>query len=512
MTETFSALALPVVSSFGDSVRALYVFMPSPNKASLDTEVRILSVFSRIIGETIERHRAATFSAEVLVNIVSSVILDRKQFKGALLELLNRQAGVLSENSHPERDVRLPFILVSAHSAEPNRFDPATLGRLKNWLVDTLRHLEWHSFLKSRLSGTYEDQGSKGFIGDVPGIGIMIAPGSLVSKDELDYIRNAFPTAFNRTSPTNSPVKLVSWVLDVPAQHILDATKEKNLPALADKIEGWAFDVATLVDDLTQSSDMRDKGEWDTALRRIRQALQTPGAHSNSYLRRLAVECSLALADWPGALKYAQEAVALSGRELGSGLVRSLCMEGDAYLCLGNPLQAWDLYSEASAKFSFHPLPKYYRGQALLLMARLLTTYEDEQRRMTQLDSEQERLIQSVHGTLTNAAIEDLTSAADLLDKWGLIPESYQYKNFHLVPTLLGQGMLYLLDRSPGPAASKLQSARRSFPKDDLFFREFLFAKCWEQGVHRQYASLLLDDNSTPFLERLKRTFGGPSK
>ena len=75
--------------------------------------------------------------------------------------------------------------------------------------------------------------------------------------------------------------------------------------------------------------------------------------------------------------------------------------------------------------------------------------------------------------------MEDLTAAADLLDRWGLIPESYQYRNFHLVPTLLGQGVGYLLARSPGPAASRLQTARRSFPKDDLFFREFLFAKCW---------------------------------
>ncbi len=53
----------------------------------------------------------------------------------------------------------------------------------------------------------------------------MIALGSLVSKDELDQIRNAFPTTFNQISPANSPVKLVAWVLDVPAQRILDAAR-----------------------------------------------------------------------------------------------------------------------------------------------------------------------------------------------------------------------------------------------------------------------------------------------
>ncbi|UCD10002.1 MAG: hypothetical protein JSU79_05005, partial [Dehalococcoidales bacterium] len=96
----------------------------------------------------------------------------------------------------------------------------------------------------------------------------------------------------------------------------------------------------------------------------------------------------------------------------------------------------------------------------------------------------------------------------DLLDHWGLIPESYHYRNFHLVPTFLGQGQAYLLNNLPGPAASRLQSARRSFPKDDLFFREFLFAKCWEQGKHREYAASLLGDNWQPLLDRLNRAFG----
>jgi len=347
-------------------------------------------------------------------------------------------------------------------------------------------------------------------MGEVSGVGIMIALGNMVSKDELDQIRNAFPATLNRTSPINSPVKLVSWVLDVPAGRIMDAAKEQKLPSLADEIENWAFDVATLVDDLAQSSALRDEGEWDAALRRIRMALQKPGARTNSYLRRLAVDCSLALADWPGALKYAQEAVSLSGQELGSGLVRSLCMEADANLCLCNPIRAWDLYSEAASTAPSHPLPHYYRGKALLLIARLLSVYEEEQLRTTNLDADQEQRIGVVLNTLVNGAMEDLTSAADLLERWGLIPETYQYRNFHLVPTLIGQGLGYLLTRSPGPAASRLQSARHSFPKDDLFFREFLFAKCWEQGIHRQYAGLLLSDNWKPLRDQLHKTFGQP--
>ena len=38
-------------------------------------------------------------------------------------------------------------------------------------------------------------------------------------------------------------------------------------------------------------------------------------------------------------------------------------------------------------------------------------------------------------------AMDDLTVAADLLDHWGLISESYRYRNSYLVPTLMGQGL-----------------------------------------------------------------------
>ena len=67
-----------------------------------------------------------------------------------------------------------------------------------------------------------------------------------------------------------------------------------------------------------------------------------------------------------------------------------------------------------------------------------------------------------------------------------------------------------VLTRLPGPAAARIQRARRSFPKDDLFFREFLFAKCWEQRLHRCYGELLLDDEWAPLRDRLHETFGEP--
>ncbi len=53
-----------------------------------------------------------------------------------------------------------------------------------------------------------------------------------------------------------------------------------------------------------------------------------------------------------------------------------------------------------------------------------------------------------------------------------------------------------------GTAASRFQSARRPFPKDDLFFREYLFAKCWEQGLHRRYGELLLCEAWAPLRDR----------
>ena len=507
----YSALALPIALSSGDSIGALYVLLPRIDEARLDVEVRILTVFSRIVGEIIERQRAAIHSAIVSANIATFTILKQEQFKAALRDLLSRKAGELRDNEQLERDVRLPFILLSADRSDSDEFDPAVSGRLKDWLIENLRHLEWRSFVRSHLSGAAEDVGAESFMGELPGVGMVIALGKLVSKDELDRIRSDFPTTINRTSPTNAPVKLVAYVLDVPAQRILDAHNAQDLQGLADDVERWAFDVASVVDDVDKSFRLAQRqGEWDAALRRVRKALQKEGARTNAYLYRIAAECSFSLGDWPSALKYAQKGATLSRRELGSGLVRSLCQEADAHLCLCNPVRAWDLYSEAGSQAPNHPLPRYYRGQSLLLMARLLDVFEDERRRTVQLEPAEAEQIDTVLKTLVHGAMEDLTAAADLLDRWGLVPESYQHRNFHLIPTLMGQGAGYLLTRSPGPAASRIQSARRSFPRDDLFFREYLFAKCWEQGLHRKFSALLLGDDWAPLRDRLHDTFGEP--
>ena len=75
----------------------------------------------------------------------------------------------------------------------------------------------------------------------------------------------------------------------------------------------------------------------------------------------------------------------------------------------------------------------------------------------------------------------------------------------------MGQGTGYLLARQPGPAASRIQSARRSFPQDDLFFREFIFAKCWEQGLHRRYGALFLNDEWASLRDRMQEAFGPPA-
>ena len=505
----FSAMALPITLSSGGSIGALYVLMPRIDGPRLDVEVRILTVFSRIIGEIVERQRAAIHTADVSANIATFAVLKQDQFRAALLDLLRRKAGVLGETEQLQLDERLPFVMLSAHSPDTDEFDPVASNRLKNWLVETLRHLEWRSFVQAHWSGATEDFGEDSFIGELPGVGVMIALGKLVSKDELDRIRNAFPTTLRRISPTNAPVKLLAWVLDVPAKRILDAANAQNLEGLADDVGRWASDVATVVDDVDQSYFLAyDQGEWDAALRRVRRALQKKGARTNAYLNRLAADCSFSLGDWPSALKYAQEAVELSSQELGTGLVRSLCQEGDAHLCLSDPLRAWDLYSKAASEAPTHPLPRYYRGQSLLLMARLLHVFEDQQGKTASPDPIEKQQIDVVRSALITGAMEDLTSAADLLDRWGLIPESYQYRNFHLVPTLMAQGLGYLLAGLPGPAAARIQSARRSFPKDDLFFRELLFAKLWEQGAHMRYGALLMSDKWKPLRDRLHQAFG----
>lgn len=501
----YSAMALPMISGLGNSVGSLFMLMPQLDENRLDVEVRILTVFSRIIGEIVERQRAALHTAKVSADIATSTVLRQDEFKASLLELLERKAQEVAASPHIHGASRLPFILLSAHQPDSEEFDPAVTSHLKDWLVDNLRHLEWHSFLQSHWPGKPGDFGVDSFTGVIPGVGVMIVLSNLVTKNELDRIRHAFATAFRQISPSNSSVKLVAWVLDVSASRILEGATSEKLRDLADDVESWAHDVATVVDDVNQSYLLAlDKGEWDLALRTVRKALRKKGAENNSYLRRLAADCSMSLGDWPSALKYAREASALMRSDLGGGSVRPLCQEADAYLCMGNPTKAWDLCTEAISLAPDHPLPRYHRGQGLLLTAKLIQAFEYERLRAGQMKAEESDQIRDVLNTLTARSIDDLTAAADLLDKWGMIPETLADRNFHLVPTLIGQGDAYVLGQTPGPAASRLQSARRSFPKDDLFFREYLFAKCFEEGLHRKYGELLMGEEWPSFRDRIE--------
>ena len=511
-TSNFSAMSLPINTGRGGPLGSLYLIGPQPAAASMRDEVRLFTVFARIIGEMIERQRATYRCTTECAEIAKSEVLDEAPFRKALVDLLEGQARVIAGDGHLPPDARLPFLVLSAYQPEGDEFDPRIAGPLRDWLGGTLEYLPWRSFLRSHLASEPELAELDGFMGRVSESGVVIAIDKLVSKDELDRIRNAFPTELNELVPTNSPVKFVAWVLDVPSDRIAVAAANQELEELAGQLHQWALDVAAVVDDVVQSEILaQEQGEWDAALRRVRRSLDTDAGRDNGYLYRRAVDCCFALGDWPGALKYSQEATRVRSQEMGSGLVRSLCQKADAHLCLGDPLEAWAHYCEAVDLSSTHPLPRYYRGQGLLLMARLLRVFEDERSSAGQLESAQSEALADIVSKLVNGAVEDLTLAADRLEKWGLIPESYQYKNFHLVPALIGQGTGYLLSGMPGPAASRFQSARRSFPKDDLIFREFLFAKCWEQGVHRRYGDLFLGPEWARLEPSLKEVFGEPA-
>ena len=78
----YSAVAMPISLSSGDSIGALYVLMPRVDADRLDIEVRVLNVFSRIIGEIIERQRAAIHTANVSAHIATSTVLEHQQFRG----------------------------------------------------------------------------------------------------------------------------------------------------------------------------------------------------------------------------------------------------------------------------------------------------------------------------------------------------------------------------------------------------------------------------------------------
>lgn len=93
---------------------------------------------------------------------------------------------------------------VFANASSADDAEPALLS-LNSRPVNSMR-----SFLQSHWPGTSGDFGTESFMGEIPGVGAMIALSNLVSKNELDRIRHAFATTFRKISPTNSAVKLVA--------------------------------------------------------------------------------------------------------------------------------------------------------------------------------------------------------------------------------------------------------------------------------------------------------------
>lgn len=496
--DAHTAVALPIVLSSGDAAGALYLIGPRWPEHRADVEARVLGLFARVVGEILERQRAAKHSGVLSANIATSSVLGEAEFRDELQALLERTARDARRRlSMSPTDLRLPFLLLSAHRPQPDELEASVARDLADWLVGTLKHLDWRSFVSGRLAETATDIAPIGFMGELPGVGMMIALDHLVTKDELDQMRSAFPTAINNLAPANSPVRLLAWVLDVPAARVVAAETDAQLEDLRDEITRWASEGASALHEVVGSSMLaHDEGDWEGALRLVRRALRHEGGRGNTYLQRIGAECSFALGDWPSALEFAERAVELSEQDPLSGWTRSLCLLGDAHLLLLQPERAWARYDEATERAPTHPLPRYYRGQAGLLVARLL--HECQASEGTTDGPERDARIRSAINALSTAAMDDLEAASSLLENWGLIPELYQYRNFHLVPTLLAQGTAYRLRGEPGPAASRLESARRAFPKDDLFFREYLFAKCCERRLHLEYGALIAGGGWTP--------------
>ena len=504
--DSFAAAALPIYVGYGAPFGSLYVLAPRSSITRPDADMRLLAVLARVTGEVIQRRQATYLSTTECASIATTRVLDESEFHVALARLLEEKAADLGSDDSLAADLRLPILVVSAETPDPGQADPKVIKPLESWLGSTLDHLAWRPFLRSHLTVDADLAESQCVVGKVSDRGVVIAFNRLVSKDELIRIRNAFPATVNAISPSNSPVKLVAWIVDIPAHNLVDAAAGAGLDVMAEQIQRWAVEVSSVVDDIAQSFVLAlGQGDWSAALKRLRRGIRKAEGQRDTYLHRRAADCCFALGDWPSALRYAQEAGRAGANEMGSGRVRSLCQEADANLCLGRPLAAWDCYAAAIEASPSHPLPTYYRGQGLLLMARLVRAYEQD--RSITLSAEDQLRINDIAGVLADCAILDLTQASDVFDRGSFTPEMSLVQNFNLVPSLIGQGTGYLLSGLPGPAASRFQSARRAFPKDDLIFREFLFARCWEQGVHRTYGQAFLGDAWEELQAHLEATF-----
>ncbi len=109
-------------------------------------------------------------------------------------------------------------------------------------------------------------------------------------------------------------------------------------------------------------------------------------------------------------------------------------------------------------------------------------------------DRNREKLERAVRELLRHAA-QDLRVAGSALRGWGQIPESFLYRNYNHIPSMLGLITIPSLLGDSASFVTELSIARRSYPKDDLFFREWFTARCWLEGQHLHYGSWVQDND-----------------
>ena len=86
--EPFTAMSLPIGTGQGSPLGSLYVLAPATEPSKVRREVRLLTAFARIIGEMIERQRAAFRCTTECAEIATDDVLHEDAFREELVELL----------------------------------------------------------------------------------------------------------------------------------------------------------------------------------------------------------------------------------------------------------------------------------------------------------------------------------------------------------------------------------------------------------------------------------------
>jgi tetratricopeptide (TPR) repeat protein len=517
-----TCISVPAPADTGGVSRALYLYMPARDGEDLRTTVKSLQVLACVLGGVIQRDRETAFSIAASHHAMVAKYLTRDEFEREVRQKV-KQVAALPRQGGKER--RLALVLVQPAGVSRSE----TIGRdASNWLSEQFEFMVPQLFLAGWAKRpSHVDIASVPF-GEIAAAsnstgqtaGILIP--TLLTKEELDWLRSALPTRLNNVEDAltegGDPVaRLNVWVVDEKWIDQPQSASPVNVQNTVNRLLARAANAAKTLPYVVGSHQAEYvERNWHRALAIANEGLDIDP--SNPYLRRRAAEFSICQGAFLQAQQHAEIAI-----EHDKQSVIGHCLLADAFLGQGLAQRAMNAYEDASKVDPVHPLPHYFRGNALLAIARLLRqsihdlgrptpshSYPDEGDRSTvptgvgpTLTAEsildRIRVTEVLTGQLAEGAANAFRRARPGLDSFGT-PGVYELRNFQAAPAAFGLGQTETLKGTPEAAVQRLRAARERYPRDEHLYHELLWAQMWDAG-HGEWLFNQLSEPSA--MERL---------